>query len=107
MNKVVRNGRVAVIHSCDWGAGWYSWHGVEELLYLPQLVESLERPWSDTYETRTRPMLEKVLTEHNLQTNLIPDLAITWVPVGSRFFVLEYDGVETVIREDEMKWITA
>ena len=107
MNKVIRNGRVAVIHSCDWGAGWYSWHGVEELLYLPQLVESLERPWSDTYETRTRPMLEKVLTEHNLQTNFIPDSVITWVPVGSRFFVSEYDGVETVIREDEMKWITA
>lgn len=107
MKKVIRNGHVAVIHSCDWGAGWYSWHGIEELLFLPELVDNLEKPWSNYCNYSPIPVVDKILSRHNLQPNPIPDLGITWVPVGSRFYIAEYDGLETVIKEDEMKWLVA
>jgi hypothetical protein len=39
MNKLVRDGKVAVLYSTGYGAGWYSWHGIEELLYDSVVVE--------------------------------------------------------------------
>lgn len=107
MKKVIRNGHVAVLHSYDWGRGWYSWHGVEELLYLPELVERVEKPWSDTYELTTLPILEKILAKYELDTNILPDLKVTWVPIGTRFYIAEYDGHESVVTEGQMVWITA
>jgi len=40
MEKVIRDGKVAVLISQGWGAGWYSWHrDNQELLFHPKLVE--------------------------------------------------------------------
>jgi hypothetical protein len=30
-----------------------------------------------------------------------------WIPAGSQFLVEEYDGSESVVLKDEMKWIVA
>ena len=38
MEKVIRDGKVAVLYSPGYGAGWFSWHGIEELLYDPVVV---------------------------------------------------------------------
>ena len=32
MKKLTKDGKVAVLYSPDFGAGWYSWHAIEELL---------------------------------------------------------------------------
>ena len=37
--RVVRDGYVAVLYSPGYGAGWYSWHRKEELLYDPTIVQ--------------------------------------------------------------------
>lgn len=43
MEKVIRNGEVAVIYSPGYGAGWYSWNeGYPELLFHPKIVEMIE-----------------------------------------------------------------
>ena len=42
MNKLVRDGLIAVIVSPGHGAGWYSWHGIEELLFDPSIVAWIE-----------------------------------------------------------------
>ena len=42
MNKLVRDGLVAIIVSPGHGAGWYSWHGIEELLFDPSIVTWIE-----------------------------------------------------------------
>ena len=49
MNKVVRDGLVAVLVSPGFGAGWYSWHGIHELLFDPVVVGMLENN-IDRYE---------------------------------------------------------
>jgi hypothetical protein len=42
MDKVIRDGKVAVLYSPGYGAGWYSWHDNEELLYDPVIVDMVE-----------------------------------------------------------------
>ena len=42
MEKVIRNGQVAVLYSAGFGAGWYSWNDKKELLFHPKLVEMVE-----------------------------------------------------------------
>lgn len=44
MKKVIRNGKVAVLVSEGFGAGWYSWNReYKELLFHPKLVEMVEQ----------------------------------------------------------------
>jgi hypothetical protein len=40
-------------------------------------------------------------------TGGIDGLEIEWVPLGTRFYIDEYDGAETLITIDEMNWMTA
>jgi hypothetical protein len=43
MEKVIRDGKVGVLYSPGHGAGWYSWHDVEELIYDPSIVGWVEQ----------------------------------------------------------------
>ena len=43
MKKEVRDGKVAVLVSPSFGAGWYTWHGIEELIFHPKIVELVEQ----------------------------------------------------------------
>ncbi len=43
MEKVIRNGMVAVLVSPGYGAGWYSWNDHKELLFHPKIVEMVEK----------------------------------------------------------------
>ena len=101
MKKIIRNGLVAVIVSPSHGAGWYSWHNIEELLYDPTIVEFLE--------LRDYDSIEAYLTE-DYPKEYFPKpqkLKVIWVPVGARFRIDEYDGSETLILERDEVWLTA
>jgi hypothetical protein len=44
MNKLIRDGLVAVLYSPGFGAGWYSWNSEHpEILFDPALVELVEQ----------------------------------------------------------------
>ena len=102
MNKLIENGHVAVLYSPDYGSGWSSWHGVEELLYDPKVVEmvraekfdEIEKYCSDTYGVQ-------------YYYGGLDGLAIAMIPEGTRFRISEYDGYETIILESEEDWFTA
>lgn len=104
--RVVRFGRVAVIHSPQHGAGWYSWHGIQELLFDPQLVDFIERG-------ATAEEVEAYCDEYYREPNKssywggIDELVIKWIPEGSIFRIDEYDGAETVVLQDDDDWIVA
>ena len=43
MEKVKRNGMVAVLYSPDYGAGWFTWNSdVEECIFHPEIVKMVE-----------------------------------------------------------------
>jgi len=103
MNKVVRNGMVAVLFSPRYGAGWYSWHGIQELLFDPVVVDMLENN-VDRYEIEK--YCEKVYGD-DFYLGGVDSLEIAWIPEGREFIIHEYDGAESLRFKDEMKWIQA
>jgi hypothetical protein len=107
MDKVIKDGWVAVILSCDYGGGWYSWHSIENLLYDPKIVGVLE---DNTISKFAAWELIKSYVNGLYPEEIISGeerLAVVWVPVGSKFRVAEYDGKEHIVLPSEEKWITA
>ena len=47
MNKVIKDGKVAVLISYGYGAGFYTWGAPVETIFNPKLVELVE---SEDYE---------------------------------------------------------
>jgi len=100
-NKVIRDGRVAVLYSPGYGAGWYSWHRIPELLFDPSIVqwiESDERDKIEHYLTLKYP--EEYFGGQET-------LSIKWIPQGTLFKIDEYDGAESISVRDQEDWIVA
>ena len=94
---------VAVLYSPGFGAGWYSWHGNEELLYDPKLVDMvLEKTSAKTIELYCEEVYGK-----NHYYGGAENLEVMWVSVGTPFRVEEYGGAETIAIRDEINWIVA
>jgi len=101
MNKLVRNGKVAVLISPEHGAGWYSWHQIEELLYDPSIVKWLESGEPDKIEHYL------ALKYPNEYFGGLEDLVIKWIDQGTEFQIREYDGAESIELKAETRWLTA
>lgn len=103
MERCVRDGRVAVLVSPGFGAGWFSWHGIEALLFDPAVVELVE--------SGAEPSVIEQYCEDRYGSDPYfggaGDLIVQWVPVGARFRIHEYDGSESLVLESEEQWIVA
>lgn len=103
MEKVVRDGKVAVLVSPDYGAGWYSWNqDYPQCLYDPDVVS-----WVENGKQGTVPDLEEKYNANYFYDGGAQDLKIVWVPIGAKFRIQEYDGSESLILESEEEWLTA
>ena len=101
MQKLIRDGKVAVIVSPGYGAGWYTWHNIEELVYDPSVVE-----WVEKVELDKIPVYME-LKYPDVYCGGLEDLIVEWVPVGERFRIDEYDGNESLVLESKERWMTA
>jgi hypothetical protein len=99
MEKVVRDGKVAVLVSPGYGAGWYSWNNeFERCLFEPEivaLVESWEKVGRGKGE-ETVSEIAKRLYGGGFYAGGGGQLEIEWLPQGTRFEIHEYDGSETL-----------
>ena len=106
MEKVVRDGKVAVVLSAGYGAGWGSWnYGVHEvIMFHPKIVQMVEdgREMDITEEWLKK---ELGLTDVFVYTGGREGLYIKWVPEGTRFRIDEYDGAESIITEDDLNMV--
>jgi hypothetical protein len=104
-DKVVRDGKVAVLVSPGFGAGWYTWNQAHpELLFLPRVVEMV---LNGTSYSEIESYVNSVYGEHEIYTGGASDLKIEWIPQGAQFQVEEYDGSESLRLKDSEDWITA
>jgi len=101
MQKLIRNGQVAVLVSPGYGAGWYSWHSNEQLLFDPSIVQWIEE------DDREKIQAYLELRYPDETTIGLEDLVVEWVPVGARFRIEEYDGAESLVLESTQCWMTA
>jgi hypothetical protein len=103
MEKVIRDGKVAVLISSGWGAGWSTWHGHKELIFHPKLVEWVEseQPIVVDISTILKEILGEKEAEH-VYLGGVEDLTIQWLPKGTKFKIEEYDGSEYIITENDL-----
>ena len=93
MEKVIRDGKVAILISHGFGAGWYSWNYNPELLFSPKLVEMVEQDRAHEIDT---DWVKDNLGIEGVYCGGASDLKIHWLPVGTAFSVAEYDGNESL-----------
>ena len=102
MNKLIRDGKVAVLYSPAFGAGWYTWnYQYPEILFDPAIVEFVEKEkWAEleTYVILKYPEIYKAG---------MTDLQVEWIPEGTEFKVTEYDGNESIEYKENESWIIA
>ena len=96
------------MYSPDFGAGWYSWHGIEELLYHPKIVELVENNQREKITKAFIAELLGIIDEDNMPyIGGAEDLTIEWLPVGTQFTIDEYDGSESITLKETQQWLTA
>jgi hypothetical protein len=104
MEKLVRDGKVAVLYSPGFGAGWYTWnHGDYgyELVFDPVLAAYVDEGKMDEAKTYVAMRFPEAYDGG------LEDLAVEWVPVGTAFRIHEYDGSESIEVKEEMNWMVA
>ena len=102
VDKLIDNGKVAVLYSPGFGAGWSTWNQeVPEIIFDPAIVKFVENDQMAELNTYVK------LKYPGLYTGGMKDLAIAWVPVGSLFKINEYDGGESVELKESDSWILA
>ena len=102
VDKLIDNGKVAVLYSPGFGAGWSTWNQeVPEIIFDPAIVKFVENDQMAELNTYVK------LKYLGLYTGGMKDLAIAWVPVGSLFKINEYDGGESVELKESDSWILA
>lgn len=107
MDKVVRDGLVAVLYSPGHGSGWYSWSTeYPEILFDPKVVDWVETDKPSSQVDALTTYLRATYSNLYIGSNLT-DLEIEWIPVGTNFRIKEYDGYESIEVRDSVAWHTA
>lgn len=109
MNRVEKNGKVAVLVSVGFGAGWSSWASFDDppkefLLMDPGLVELAEKNASTA--TATAYMKGKY-PDQDMYMGGWEDVVVVWVPKGERFRITEYDGSEQLEILSQLEGVVA
>ena len=102
MNKLSEDGKVAVLYSPGFGAGWYTWnYEYPEILFDPAIVKFVEKEKFDELETYV------TLKYPDIYTGGMKDLKVEWIPEGTMFKVNEYDGSESIELKENDNWLVA
>lgn len=104
MEKVVRDGKVAIVLSAGYGAGWGSWnYGVHEvIMFHPKIVQMVE----DGREMDiTEEWLKSELGLEGVYAGGREGLYIKWVPEGTKFRLDEYDGAESITTDEDLNMV--
>lgn len=114
MDKVIKDGMVAVLVSPNFGSGWSTYaSGVsaEEMMYCPEIVEFILTHANE----REGLTLEQYKELKKIARKLFPEqwllglggIMVEWIPVGTKFYIDEYDGSETLVKLDTVKYFIA
>ncbi len=108
MDKLVRDGKVAVLISRGFGAGWSTWNDeypdmVFDAFIAGIVADAAELSMDDLSKIQTYCALKYP----DAYMGGVADLAVEWVPEGELFRVEEYDGSESVLLARKANWLTA
>ena len=106
MTKCIRDGKVAVLYSPGFGAGWSTWGRAEYrefLLHDEKLVELVETEQQDKIEE----YVGTVYPGEYICVLGADKLRVEWVYLGTQFRIKEYDGSESIVYSRDDYWSVA
>lgn len=101
--KVIIDGKVAVLISPGWGAGWSTWADAESVklaLFDRRFVQAAEAGVTDI-----GPVAKEVMGNEYFYCGGWRDIEIVWLPVGTAFTVEEHDGNERLITGGNLAFV--
>ena len=102
MNKLIKDGKVAILYSPGFGAGWFTWNPtMPELIFEPAIAQFVLDEKFDELQTYV------ALKYPQIYDGGMMDLEVAWIPEGTEFKINEYDGAESVETKDEIGWLVA
>jgi hypothetical protein len=102
MEKVIKDGYVAVVYSPGFGAGWYTWNQeYPALIFDPTIVKYVEEGDLDNLRAYVGIKFPEVYVSN------FNDLTVKWLPEGTEFRINEYDGNESVVLKQDEQWFIA
>lgn len=104
----VRNGKIGVAYSGSHGLGWASVvpHEMREWATMHVLIIelALSRRFDDIFDLAKSKAIS--LGHTNLFAyKYTPYLTVDWIPLGSRWMVYEYDGLESILTDEDIDWV--
>ena len=112
MDKVYNEeGKVAVLYSPGYGAGWSTWAHDREVatkaMFDPEVVQwVLDGKPEGKFTGEDEEYFEKKYGGY-IFTGGMDQLKIEWLSPGSQFHITEYDGCESVQFRDDIWWFYA
>lgn len=110
MKKEIRDGKVGVLYTPHYGSGWSTWtyEQNEDMIFDPTIIKYVEA-LNNGYVEGLYDELEKYCAETYPQAyeSCIPNLAVEWIPVGTKFRITEYDGLEEIEVMEDVQWLEA
>ena len=89
---------IAVLVSRGWGAGWSTWNN-KEMAYDKRIIEAF-------LENINSHEIEELCKEWGYDSCYAggwSDVRLEWVSVDEKYYIYEYDGAETLVREKDME----
>ena len=102
IHKVIRDNKVAVLYSPNYGCGWYTAHNIDQLIFDYKVVEMVEA--KKDYNEIAAYCIEKYGKGINVGGAF--DLQVEWIPVGLEFIIQNQDGFEKIIMKDKIQFIS-
>lgn len=107
VERYVKDGKVAVLVSPGYGAGWSTWEG-KKLAYDKRVVEFWLQYKDD--EVFPEEAAKKLFYEWGYEDVFFGgfnQIKIVWLEPGTKFRITEYDGFESIETDDSVDWCVA
>ena len=103
MKKMIRKGKVAVLYSTGYGAGWYTWNDDKctDIVFDRDIVQAV----LDKDFEKAKDIVSKKYPDAYLGG--VYDLGVAWIDKGSEFEIEEYDGAESIHVIGSRKYLKA
>ena len=107
VTKLERDGKVAVVYSPGYGAGWSTWNPdhAELLLFDSEIAQAVID--GDTARAAEIATAKTEAAGSEAYTGGADQLQVAWFCKGTRFRIDEYDGSESIVLLDRESYHVA
>lgn len=96
MDRVIKDGMVAVLVSPGYGAGFHTWNDIPNLCFCPYIVNHILNGTEDEINESGIKKFYNLAKDEWVSTLGLDAVVIEWLPQGTQFTIDEYDGKETI-----------